>query len=175
VTASPHGDAVAASPRTRKYRGAVIGLGGVARGSHIPGFTFDEATRNRLEIVATVDGAPSVVPLDGVPQLVSRDDLALIEDVDFVDICTPTSSHLDLTIWALEHGYHVLCEKPVALTTAEALRTVIGTMLRLRYELRDEAELPAVADGLSQEELVKRLVEEFDAQEVLDDPDQENH
>ena len=54
-------------------------------------------------------------------------------------------------------------------TTAEALRSVIGTMLRLRYELRDEAELPA-ADGLSHEELVKRLVEEFDAQEVLDDP-----
>ena len=58
-------------------------------------------------------------------------------------------------------------------TTAEALRSVIGTMLRLRYELRDEADLPAAADGLSQEELVKRLVEEFDAQEVLDDPDQE--
>jgi DNA polymerase III subunit gamma/tau len=58
-------------------------------------------------------------------------------------------------------------------TTAEALRAVIGTTLRLRYELRDEAELPAAADGLSQEELVKRLVEEFDAQEVLDDPDQE--
>jgi DNA polymerase-3 subunit gamma/tau len=58
-------------------------------------------------------------------------------------------------------------------TTAEALRSVIGTMLRLRYELRDEADLPAAANGLSQEELVKRLVEEFDAQEVLDDPDQE--
>ncbi|HEX3834130.1 MAG TPA: DNA polymerase III subunit gamma/tau [Solirubrobacteraceae bacterium] len=58
-------------------------------------------------------------------------------------------------------------------TTAEALRAVIGTTLRLRYELRDDADLPAAADGLSQEELVKRLVEEFDAQEVLDDPDQE--
>ncbi len=55
--------------------------------------------------------------------------------------------------------------------TADALRSVLGTGLRLRYELRDEAELPSV-DGLSQEELVKRLVEEFDAQEVLDDPDQ---
>jgi DNA polymerase-3 subunit gamma/tau len=58
--------------------------------------------------------------------------------------------------------------------TAEALRSVIGTMLALRYELREEAELPSGGDdGLSQEELVKRLVEEFDAQEVLDDPDQE--
>ncbi|MEP7067078.1 MAG: hypothetical protein ABI889_13665, partial [Gemmatimonadota bacterium] len=88
----------------RRYRGAVIGLGGVARGSHIPGFLHDTATRNRLEIVATVDGSPSVVPLDGVPQIGSREGLRAIPDVDFVDICTPTSSHLDLTIWALEHG-----------------------------------------------------------------------
>src|SRR2546430_14269917 len=106
----------------RTYRGAVIGLGGVARGSHIPGFMYDAATRNRLGIVATVDGSPSVVPLDGVPQLGSREGLRSIADVDFVDICTPTSSHLDLTIWALEQGYRVLCEKPVPLTTREACR-----------------------------------------------------
>jgi DNA polymerase III subunit gamma/tau len=59
--------------------------------------------------------------------------------------------------------------------TAEALRSVIGTPLVLRYELRDEEELPEIeaAAGLSHEELVKRLVEEFDAQEVLDDDDEE--
>jgi DNA polymerase-3 subunit gamma/tau len=58
--------------------------------------------------------------------------------------------------------------------TAEALRSVIGTTLALRYELAEEAQaLAPDADGLSQDELVKRLVEEFDAQEVLDDPDQE--
>ena len=107
---------------THRYRGAIIGLGGVARGSHVPGFQFDSATRSRLEIVATVDGSPSVVPLDGVPQIGTREALQSIADVDFVDICTPTSSHLDLTIWALEQGYHVLCEKPVALTVCEARR-----------------------------------------------------
>lgn len=106
----------------RRYRGALIGLGGIARQSHIPGFTFDAATRHRFEIVATVDASPAVVPLDGVPQLGTREALRSIGDVDFVDICTPTSSHLDLTLWALEQGYHVLCEKPVALTTAEADR-----------------------------------------------------
>jgi DNA polymerase-3 subunit gamma/tau len=60
--------------------------------------------------------------------------------------------------------------------TAEALRSVIGTTLVLRYELRDESELPDAAsdaDAISHEDLVKRLVEEFDAQEVLDDPDSE--
>jgi predicted dehydrogenase len=122
MAASRSAGAAAVSPIPRRYRGAVIGLGGVARGSHIPGFTFDAATRARLEIVATVDGSPSVVPLDGVPQLGHRDALRTIGDVDFVDICTPTSSHLELTLWALEQGYHVLCEKPVALTTSEAQR-----------------------------------------------------
>jgi DNA polymerase III subunit gamma/tau len=59
--------------------------------------------------------------------------------------------------------------------TAEALRAVIGSPLVLRYELRDEPESadPAAAPGgLSHEELVKRLVEEFDAQEVLDDDEE---
>ena len=58
--------------------------------------------------------------------------------------------------------------------TAEALRSVIGSPLVLRYELRDEEELPeaAEANSLSHEELVKRLVDEFDAQEVLDDDEE---
>jgi DNA polymerase-3 subunit gamma/tau len=61
-------------------------------------------------------------------------------------------------------------------TTAEALRSVVGASLKLRYELSDEDEPPAdpAGQGLSQEELVERLKEEFDAQEVLDDPDQED-
>jgi DNA polymerase III subunit gamma/tau len=59
--------------------------------------------------------------------------------------------------------------------TAEALRAVIGSPLVLRYELRDEpepADPAAEPGGLSHEELVKRLVEEFDAQEVLDDDEE---
>jgi DNA polymerase-3 subunit gamma/tau len=58
---------------------------------------------------------------------------------------------------------------------AEALRSVTGTALALRYELRDEDLAPVAEDapGLTGEELVKRFMEEFDAQEVLDDPDQE--
>jgi DNA polymerase III subunit gamma/tau len=60
--------------------------------------------------------------------------------------------------------------------TAEALRSVMGTVLALRYELRDEEDLPESADtdSLSHEELVKRLVDEFDAQEVLDDEETDN-
>ncbi|HSO99090.1 MAG TPA: DNA polymerase III subunit gamma/tau [Solirubrobacteraceae bacterium] len=58
----------------------------------------------------------------------------------------------------------------------EALRTVTGEALALRYELRDEAALPepsAAAATLSGDELVRRFMEEFDAEELLqDEPDE---
>jgi uncharacterized protein YndB with AHSA1/START domain len=55
----------------------------------------------------------------------------------------------------------------------EALKAVTGRRLVLRYELReDEAEQEGEA-VLAGEELVRRFVEEFDAEEVLEDEPEE--
>ncbi|WP_405141365.1 Gfo/Idh/MocA family oxidoreductase [Sphaerisporangium sp. NBC_01403] len=47
-------------------------------------------------------------------ELIKRD------DVDIVDVCTPGDLHAEIAIAALEAGKHVLCEKPLANTVAEA-------------------------------------------------------
>jgi DNA polymerase-3 subunit gamma/tau len=54
----------------------------------------------------------------------------------------------------------------------DALRAVTGHQLVLRYELRDDEQSVTEGDpGLSGEELVRRFLEEFNAEEILDDPE----
>jgi predicted dehydrogenase len=50
--------------------------------------------------------------------LVARD------DIDVVDVCTPGDSHAEIAIAALAAGKHVLCEKPLANSVAEAREMV---------------------------------------------------
>jgi len=45
-------------------------------------------------------------------------------DVDVVDICTPTSLHPSQAIAALKAGKHVLCEKPIAMSSADASKVL---------------------------------------------------
>jgi predicted dehydrogenase len=46
--------------------------------------------------------------------------LVVRDDVDLVDVCTPGDTHAEIAIAALEAGRHVLCEKPLANSVAEA-------------------------------------------------------
>jgi predicted dehydrogenase len=52
----------------------------------------------------------------------SPEELAVADGVDVVHICTPNDLHAPLAEAALRAGKHVVCEKPLAMTAAEAQR-----------------------------------------------------
>ncbi|MEZ5347230.1 MAG: Gfo/Idh/MocA family oxidoreductase [Pyrinomonadaceae bacterium] len=63
------------------------------------------------------------------------------EDIDLISITTPPVLHHEMTMFALEHGKHILCEKPMAMNVAEAeemtrLASEKGVMALIDHELR---------------------------------------
>ncbi|MFF0447881.1 Gfo/Idh/MocA family protein [Streptomyces sp. NPDC004609] len=77
-------------------------------------------------------------------------DLIARDDVQLVDICTPGDSHAEIAVAALEAGKHVLCEKPLANSVAEAeAMTAAATRARARGQLAmvgfNYRRVPAVA------------------------------
>lgn len=48
-------------------------------------------------------------------------ELVQADDIDMVDITTPNASHCPIAIEAAKHGKHVYCEKPLAMSAAEAI------------------------------------------------------
>ncbi|HYS21899.1 MAG TPA: Gfo/Idh/MocA family oxidoreductase [Gemmatimonadales bacterium] len=159
----------------RRYRGAIIGSGSVARGGHLPAFRDTAAVRERVELVACVDDGPDAVSLDGLPLLRSPEQLRDFGPIDFIDICTPTATHIDLALWGLAQGYHVLCEKPVALTRAQAERLASaarrqGRILAPCHQYRFNPVWGQIAEWLRAEAIGRWYLAEFAVYRQAADP-----
>jgi predicted dehydrogenase len=61
-----------------------------------------------------------MMDLSGVKKYDTLDALLADPDIDLIDICNPTNAHPDTAIRALAAGKHVLVEKAIALSTADA-------------------------------------------------------
>src|SRR5262245_6990371 len=101
-------------------KGAFIGVGNVALRGHLPGWQ----ARSDAAIVAACDARPErraelSRELPGVRWYDTPEDLLSREPLDFVDICTPPSTHGMLVRQALARSLHVLCEKPLVLAPEE--------------------------------------------------------
>lgn len=106
-----------------KKRGAFVGFGQIAVHGHWPAYAESSA----VEIVAVVDASAArrAAAQTLRPDLKSYgtlEELLSAETLDFVDICTPPSSHAEIAEKALQKGWHVLCEKPLVLSVTDYLR-----------------------------------------------------
>ena len=144
---------------TRRVRVGVLGAGTWATAAHLPGFARDA----RCELVAIADPqrqlAEAAARTFGIPHVYdSHDALIGRDDLDLVDVCTPSHTHFALSWAALEAGHHVLCEKPVAfdfrdtrraaeLARARGLKTKLGFTFRYAPAMRYFRKL--VSDGFT--------------------------
>lgn len=98
----------------------IIGLGNIARTRHIPTAL---ATKG-LNVVGFVDRNPerlaAVSKEFGIENRWSPDELRSIENVDGAIVCTPPMDHASTIDACLDNGWHVLTEKPFAMTVQEA-------------------------------------------------------
>ena len=103
-----------------KYRVAIVGAGIGAQ--HVRGFNANQDLYEvavicdrdvaRAEKLAATCGA--AVHADYDDELLARD------DIDIIDICLPPFLHFDAVRRALRAGKHVICEKPLCGSVAEA-------------------------------------------------------
>ena len=101
-------------------RFAVVGCGNAARRIHLPALRAEGAdatvfaSRSRASAEAARDAWASGVVVDRWEEAVERD------DVDAVLVATPNAFHRDVAVAAASAGKHVLVDKPMAITTADA-------------------------------------------------------
>ncbi len=127
-----------------KVRIGIIGCGGIANNKHMPSL----AKLPQVEMVAFCDiveepaqkaakdfGTPDAKWYTDYKELLER------KDIDVVHVLTPNRQHSFITVDALESGKHVMCEKPMAINSAEAKKMLdaakrTGKKLTIGYQNR---------------------------------------
>ena len=125
-------------------RVGIIGCGGIANGKHMPSLkkvenlemvAFCDIIEERAVLAAEQYGTPDAKVYTDYKELLSDN------TIDVVHVCTPNRSHSFITVDALNSGKHVMCEKPMAINSAEAKKMLdaaekSGKLLSIGYQSR---------------------------------------
>lgn len=105
----------------RKLKVGIVGCGLIARKKHIPIFL---KLKEKVSVQAVCDRNENLAKQTGRDFGISgiySDFTSMLakEDLDLIDICTPPQTHITLANEGMEHGCHVLLEKPMALKASD--------------------------------------------------------
>lgn len=132
----------------KKTKIGIVGCGGIANGKHMPSLR----ELHDVEMVAFCDiigeRAVKAAKEYGTPDAIATTDYKkLIADpeIDVIHVLTPNKDHCQITVDALEGGKHVMCEKPMAKTYADAKKMLdaaskTGNKLTIGYQNRYRAD-----------------------------------
>ena len=127
---------------SKKLRVGIIGTGGISH-CHMAGY---KALSDTVEVVAACDidenKLEKYCEQYGIPsKYTDFNEMMAKESLDAVSVCTWNSVHKDATIAALRGGANVICEKPMAMNTEEALEMLkvskeTGKLLQIGFVRR---------------------------------------
>jgi predicted dehydrogenase len=128
----------------RTVRIGIIGCGGIANGKHLPSLSKLDQVKLVAFCDIEIEKAKKASQEYGVSDAkVYEDYNELLKDdsIDVIHVCTPNSSHAEISVAALEAGKHVMCEKPMAINSEEAKSMVeaakrTGKKLTIGYNNR---------------------------------------
>ena len=115
--------------REKRLGVAVVGLGRLSLTQILPGFAQSRHVRVTALVSGEADKARVVAAQYGVPEknLYDYKNFDTVKDnpeIDVVYVVLPNALHAEYTVRAAQAGKHVLCEKPMATTVADAQRMV---------------------------------------------------
>ncbi|HLX90795.1 MAG TPA: Gfo/Idh/MocA family oxidoreductase [Puia sp.] len=142
-----------------KIKFAIAGCGRIAQrhAEHIA--RVGELTAVCDIVKSKADALASLYKAETFPDV---EDMLRSADADVVAVCTPNGLHAMHSIRALEKGFHVLCEKPMALTSEDCRRMIntasdTGKQLFIVKQNRFNPPVAAVKKVVDEERLGKIL------------------
>ena len=147
---------------SRKLRVGIIGTGWIA-GSHMASYL----QMPDVEIVGGADLIPGKAEaffkkhgVENAKCYPNHKELIDNEKLDAVSICTYNCQHAEPTIYALEHGVHVMLEKPFTVTTEEAIEVIkaekkSGKILSIGFQPRFDENMKMIKKIVESGELGK--------------------
>ena len=138
---------------------AIVGLGSYAINQVIPGFADARGSKMTAFVSGNPQKARDLGARYGVERLYdygNYDSIAADPTIDCVYIVLPVGLHAEYSIRALEAGKHVLCEKPMASTSAECEAMIaaarangrqLGVGYRVHFEPHNREALRRIRAG----------------------------